>query len=33
VAERNRRAEPIKWRFTTNDARSKMSRLYPVVLT
>ena len=31
VAERNRRAEPVKWRFTTNDARTKLRRLYPVV--
>jgi len=31
VAERNRRAEPVKWRFTTNDARSKLRRLYPIV--
>jgi transposase len=31
VAERNRRAEPLKWRFTTNDARTKLHRLYPAV--
>lgn len=31
VAERNRRAEPVKWRFTTNDARTKLRRLYPIV--
>lgn len=33
VAERNRRAEPVKWRFTMADARTKLRRLYPVVLT
>lgn len=31
VAERNRRAEPVKWRFTTNDARTKLRRIYPIV--
>ncbi len=31
VAERNRRPEPVKWRFTTNDARTKLRRLYPIV--
>jgi hypothetical protein len=31
VAERNRRAEPVKWRFTTTDARTKLRRLYPIV--
>jgi hypothetical protein len=31
VAERNRRAEPVKWRFTTNDVRTKLRRLYPIV--
>lgn len=33
VAERNRRAEPVKWRFTMADARTKLRRLYPVVST
>lgn len=33
VAQRNRRAEPVKWHFTTNDARKKLHRLYPVVST
>lgn len=33
VAERNRRAEPVKWRFTMADARKKLRRLYPVVST
>lgn len=33
VAERNARAEPVKWRFTTADARKKLGRLYPVVST
>lgn len=33
VAERNTRAEPVKWRFTTADARKKLGRLYPVVST
>lgn len=31
VAERNARAEPVKWRFTTTDARAKLRRLYPIV--
>jgi len=31
VAERNAKAEPVKWRFTTADARNKLKRLYPVV--
>lgn len=33
VAERNAKAEPVKWRFTTADARTKLKRLYPVVST
>ncbi len=33
VAERNGRAEPVKWRFTTTDARAKLRRLYPIVST
>lgn len=33
VAERNRRAEPVKWRFTMADARTKLRRLYPVAST
>lgn len=33
VAERNRLAVPVKWRFTTNDARTKLRRLYPIVST
>lgn len=33
VAERNRRAEPVKWRFTMADARTKLRQLYPVVST
>lgn len=31
VAERNRQPQPVKWKFTTKDARVKMHRLYPVV--
>lgn len=31
VAERNLRAQPVKWKFTTKEARVKMHRLYPVV--
>ena len=33
VAQRNRRGEPVRWRFTTNDARTKLCRLYPIVST
>jgi transposase len=33
VAERNRRAERVKWRFTMADACKKLGRLYPIVLT
>jgi len=33
VAERNLRAQPVKWKFTTKEARVKMHRLYPVVST
>lgn len=33
VAERNGQVQPVKWKFTTNDARVKMQRLYPVVST
>jgi len=33
VAERNRRAEPVKWRFTTKEARMKLHRLYPIAST
>ena len=29
VALRNARALPVKWRFTTEDARVKLQRLYP----
>lgn len=31
VELRNKRAIPVKWRFTTEDARVKLHRLYPVV--
>lgn len=31
AAERNAKAQPVKWRFTTADARAKLKRLYPVV--
>jgi len=33
VRERNRKAQPVNWRFTTQDARRKMARLYPSVPT
>jgi hypothetical protein len=31
VQERNRKAAPVNWRFTTQDARRKLARLYPSV--
>ncbi len=31
VRERNAKARPINWRFTTQDARRKLASLYPVV--
>ena len=31
VAERNAKAQPVKWKFTTKDARVKLQRLYPVI--
>jgi hypothetical protein len=31
VAERNHLAQPVKWRFTTADARHKLRRLYPAI--
>ena len=33
VKERNAKAEPVKWRFNTQDARRKLARLYPSVST
>ncbi len=33
VRERNVKATPVKWRFTTQDARRKLARLYPRVST
>jgi len=33
VRERNAKATPVKWRFTTQDARRKLARLYPRVST
>lgn len=33
VALRNARALPVKWRFTTEDARVKLQRLYPSIST
>lgn len=33
VKERNVKAEPVKWRFNTQDARRKLARLYPSVST
>ena len=31
VAQRNRLAQPVKWRFTTAHARQKLQRLYPEI--
>ena len=31
VRERNAKPSPVKWRFTTQDARRKLTRLYPRV--
>ena len=31
VRERNLKATPINWRFTTQDARRKRARFYPCV--
>jgi hypothetical protein len=33
VKERNTKAESVKWRFNTQDARRKLARLYPSVST
>jgi len=33
VRERNQKAQPVNGRFTTQDARRKMARLYPSVTT
>lgn len=33
IAERNAKAQPVKWKFTTKDARVKLKRLYPVIST
>jgi hypothetical protein len=33
VAKRNAQARPVKWRFTTDGARRKLCRLYPIVST
>jgi hypothetical protein len=30
-AERNAKASKVNWRFTTNDARIKLKRLYPSI--
>jgi len=32
VSERNRKLIPVKWRFTTQEARGKLKRLYPATL-
>ncbi|MEM9120216.1 MAG: IS630 family transposase, partial [Cyanobacteria bacterium P01_F01_bin.56] len=32
-AERNRQSRKIDWRFTTDDARIKLKRLYPSILS
>ena len=31
VRERNARASPVKWKFTAQEARRKLARLYPCV--
>jgi proline dehydrogenase len=31
VCERNAKASPVKWRFTIQDARRKLTRLFPRV--
>lgn len=31
VTERNAKAKPVNWRFTAQDARRKLARLYPAV--
>jgi hypothetical protein len=31
VRERNAKASPVKWKFTAQDARRKLARLYPCV--
>ena len=31
IRERNARAAPVKWKFSTQDARRKLARLYPCV--
>lgn len=33
VCERNARATPVKWRFTTQNARRKLARMYPPIST
>jgi hypothetical protein len=33
VRERNLKATPVKWRFTTQHARRKLARIYPRVST
>ena len=32
VAKRNQQTKPVDWRFTTEDARIKLKRLYPKLL-
>jgi hypothetical protein len=33
VAQRNRQAKPVNWRFTNQKARCKLARLYPCFST
>jgi hypothetical protein len=33
IRERNAKAVPVKWQFTSQDARRKLARLYPRVST
>jgi hypothetical protein len=33
VAQRNRQAKPVNWRFTNQKARGKLARLYPCFST
>jgi len=31
VSQRNRESRGVNWQFTTQDARIKLSRLYPII--
>lgn len=32
-SDRNSAQKGVDWQFTTSDARSKLKRLYPIILT